>query len=207
MIGTYEEITERMRIVGLLKNDSAIAKALELTPQALSNYKKRGKMPSSLVVKFADIFDCSLDYLFKGIGEVRGIKEEVLGEAPYLEMAAVPATASMQALSMAYNAIGLKFKDIELEPMTEEDIELRDKQLDIWEPPPPVSTMPPKEPSPEVAPDDAGAPPETETVTEESVATEESPKADNVPEVIESSTDTKTDSVPPKSDGSEQVKH
>src|SRR3989304_558413 len=63
-------ITERMLEAGKLKNMSALARALEITPQALSNYKKREEMPTSLVVRFAQIYGLSIDYLITGEGPV-----------------------------------------------------------------------------------------------------------------------------------------
>lgn len=66
----YSEIIERMRWAGKLKNDSAVARVLGVTPQALSNYKKRGEMPTDLVLKFANIYGLSVDWLITGDGEM-----------------------------------------------------------------------------------------------------------------------------------------
>ena len=65
----YSEITDRMKAAGKLKNDSAVARVLGVTPQALSNYKKRGRMPMNLVLKFADLHNLSMDWLLSGEGE------------------------------------------------------------------------------------------------------------------------------------------
>lgn len=67
----YGEIIERMRWAGKLKNDSAVARALSVTPQALSNYKKRSEMPTDLVLRFAGIYGLSVDWLLTGEGEMR----------------------------------------------------------------------------------------------------------------------------------------
>lgn len=64
----YQEIIERMRFAGKLKNDSAVARILGITPQALSNYKKKGELPSGLVVKFANLTGLSIDWLLTGDG-------------------------------------------------------------------------------------------------------------------------------------------
>lgn len=53
---------------GELANSSQLAKVLGITPQALSNYKKRGDIPTSLLFKFADIYDVSVDWLISGSG-------------------------------------------------------------------------------------------------------------------------------------------
>ncbi|MBI5588599.1 MAG: helix-turn-helix domain-containing protein [Deltaproteobacteria bacterium] len=67
---SYAEIIERMRWAGKLKNDSAVARVLGVTPQALSNYKKRGEMPTDLVLRFANIYGLSVDWLISGDGEM-----------------------------------------------------------------------------------------------------------------------------------------
>ncbi len=67
---SYSEIIERMRWAGKLKNDSAVARTLGVTPQALSNYKKRGEMPTDLVLRFANIYGLSVDWLISGDGEM-----------------------------------------------------------------------------------------------------------------------------------------
>lgn len=67
---SYSDIIERMRWAGKLKNDSAVARVLGVTPQALSNYKKRGEMPTDLVLRFANIYGLSVDWLITGDGEM-----------------------------------------------------------------------------------------------------------------------------------------
>jgi hypothetical protein len=66
---SYADITDRMKLAGKLKNDSAIARVLDVTPQALSNYKKRGRMPMNLVLRFATLYSLSMDWLLTGKGE------------------------------------------------------------------------------------------------------------------------------------------
>lgn len=66
----YAYVIEKMKWAGRLKNDSAVARVLEVTPQALSNYKKRGEMPSDLVLAFSDRFGITLDWLLTGAGEI-----------------------------------------------------------------------------------------------------------------------------------------
>ncbi len=66
----YLETIERMRWAGKLKNDSAVARVLGVTPQALSNYKKRGEMPTDLVLRFAEIHGLSVDWLISGKGDM-----------------------------------------------------------------------------------------------------------------------------------------
>ncbi len=67
----YSEVIEKMRWAGKLKNDSAVARKLSVTPQALSNYKKRGEMPSNLVLKFSKMYGLSMDWLITGEGTVQ----------------------------------------------------------------------------------------------------------------------------------------
>jgi len=63
---SYCEVIERMKFHGKLKNDSSVARVLGVTPQALCNYKKKGEMPSKLVIKFAHTYDISVDWLISG---------------------------------------------------------------------------------------------------------------------------------------------
>lgn len=65
----YEGVAERMRSAGKLKNDSRLARALGITPQAISNYKKRGNLPADLLVRFSDLYGVSIDWLITGDGE------------------------------------------------------------------------------------------------------------------------------------------
>lgn len=64
--GTFEGTLERMLAAGKLKNMSALAHALTITPQAISNYKKRGEMPANLIIRFARVYGLSVDYLLSG---------------------------------------------------------------------------------------------------------------------------------------------
>ncbi|MDO8302923.1 MAG: helix-turn-helix domain-containing protein [Sedimentisphaerales bacterium] len=63
---SYCSAIERMKWHGKLKNDSDVARVLGVTPQALSNYKKKGDMPSKLVMKFAHAYKISVDWLISG---------------------------------------------------------------------------------------------------------------------------------------------
>jgi len=82
----YSEVIERMRWVGKHKNNSAVARVLGITPQALSNYKKKDKMPISIVLKYSKLYGLSLDWLITGKGEIFHAKPvsmvEVLEPAP-----------------------------------------------------------------------------------------------------------------------------
>jgi len=65
----YSDVLERMKKSANLKNDSRLARLLDVTPQALSNYKKRGKVPSDLLIKFAQMQGLSVDWLLSGVGD------------------------------------------------------------------------------------------------------------------------------------------
>ena len=69
----FEPVIDRMLHAGRgrYKNMSAVARSLDVTPQALSNYKKHGKIkiPTDLVVKFAEMNNLSVDWLIFGKGE------------------------------------------------------------------------------------------------------------------------------------------
>ncbi len=64
-------IFSRMLTAGGLNNCSCLARALGVTPQAISNYRKRGIFPAALAVKFSERFGVSLDWLLTGEGEPR----------------------------------------------------------------------------------------------------------------------------------------
>ena len=85
-----------MREASSTKNDSGLAKVLDITPQALSNYKKRGQMPASLVIKLAEKYGCSLDWLFKG-GEEEGKEEKKTLE---LKIESLPGDTTLQEFGL-----------------------------------------------------------------------------------------------------------
>ena len=66
----YSKVVGRMKEAGSLKNDSALARKLGVTPQALSNYKKRGRLPAGLIIKFASLYAVSVDWVLTGKGAV-----------------------------------------------------------------------------------------------------------------------------------------
>jgi hypothetical protein len=80
---SYTDVIDRMKWAGRLKNDSAVARALDITPQALSNYKKRGEMPSNLIIEFSERFGISIDWLVTGVGEVYRRAAAAEDGAPY----------------------------------------------------------------------------------------------------------------------------
>lgn len=65
---SYKEVIERLQCAGKLKNGSALARVLGITPQALSNYKRKDILPSGLLIKFADIYGLYIDWLLTGTG-------------------------------------------------------------------------------------------------------------------------------------------
>lgn len=71
MSTNFDSITERMLEAGRLKNFTALAMDLGITPQAVSNYRKRGEFPASLAIRFARKHGVSLDWLFTGSGAPR----------------------------------------------------------------------------------------------------------------------------------------
>jgi len=66
---SFSDIFERMLKVGRFKNGSEMAKALGVTPQAISNYKKKGELSAGFVLKFAGLHNVSVDWLLTGVGE------------------------------------------------------------------------------------------------------------------------------------------
>jgi transcriptional regulator with XRE-family HTH domain len=64
----YEEVIDRIFWATGLRNTSAIATKLGITPQALSNYKKRKLMPLGVVLQIANKYGISMDWLLCGQG-------------------------------------------------------------------------------------------------------------------------------------------
>ncbi|MEE8382194.1 MAG: helix-turn-helix domain-containing protein [Thermodesulfobacteriota bacterium] len=81
----FNGTVERMLLSGNLRNKSAIARKLGITPQAISNYRKRDKLPSDLVIKFAGIYSLSVDWLLTGEG--RMYRPEIKENNPLLSHA------------------------------------------------------------------------------------------------------------------------
>jgi len=57
---------------GGLKNYSELAKTVGLSPQAISNYRKKDEVPPRLIFKFAETYNISLDWLLTGTGDMYG---------------------------------------------------------------------------------------------------------------------------------------
>ncbi len=68
----YTEVIERMKQAAKLGNDSRLARALGVTPQAFSNYRKLGKVSSDMIVKFSEMYGVSVDWLLYGDSEFYG---------------------------------------------------------------------------------------------------------------------------------------
>ncbi len=77
---------ERMKAASGLPNESSIAKALDITPQAMSNFKKTtGEIPADRIIQFAVKFKVSVDWLLTGEGPMHREKQlvpEKVSEAP-----------------------------------------------------------------------------------------------------------------------------
>lgn len=70
MSGNCSDIIERMKWAAGLKNDTAVAGKLGVTPQAISNCRKKGNIPPDHVVRFAELFGLSVDWLLTGRGRM-----------------------------------------------------------------------------------------------------------------------------------------
>jgi len=70
MKSDFSEIMERMLKTGKLRNYSEIARRLGISPQAISNYKRRGEISPGIILKFAKTFGISVDWLLTGEGDV-----------------------------------------------------------------------------------------------------------------------------------------
>jgi transcriptional regulator with XRE-family HTH domain len=68
MSNDYKEVLYRIFFATGLRNTTAIAKKIGVTPQALSNYKKRELMPLGVVLQIAVKYGMSMDWLLSGQG-------------------------------------------------------------------------------------------------------------------------------------------
>ncbi len=64
----YKAVFERMIEAGRFRNATQVARFLGISPQAISNYRKRGELPASMVIKFARRCGVSVDWLLTGKG-------------------------------------------------------------------------------------------------------------------------------------------
>ncbi|MBE9528400.1 MAG: helix-turn-helix domain-containing protein [Proteobacteria bacterium] len=65
----YKKVFERMLKAGKVKNSSEMARILGMTPQAVSNHKKRGELSAGFIMKFAQKCNISVDWLLTGVGD------------------------------------------------------------------------------------------------------------------------------------------
>lgn len=59
----FDTIIKKMLLKGKLKNTSELARVLGVTPQTISNAKKRGSFPAKHILRFSTIYDVSIDWL------------------------------------------------------------------------------------------------------------------------------------------------
>lgn len=67
----YEAILERMLSTIDGRTDSSLARAIGVTPQSISDAKKKGKIPPAWAIALAELNQVSLDWLWFGRGEKR----------------------------------------------------------------------------------------------------------------------------------------
>ena len=72
----YKEIFERLKERMSAKSDADVARGLGVSPQALSTFKKQGKFPSDLLIKYCLVHQLSIDWLLTGEGQMKRGKEE-----------------------------------------------------------------------------------------------------------------------------------
>lgn len=67
-LATLEAVLERVANITGAKNDSALARALSVTPQTVSSWRRRGTIPYEVIAAFAAQRLLSLNYLLLGRG-------------------------------------------------------------------------------------------------------------------------------------------
>lgn len=65
----FQGVVDRMKGIAGIQSDAELARYLEVSPQALNNFKRRGDFPPSLLLKFHDKSNASLDWVAYGSKE------------------------------------------------------------------------------------------------------------------------------------------
>jgi len=100
----YKAVFERMLEAGKFRNATQVAKFLGVSPQAISNYRKRGELPASMIIKFATLCGTSVDWLLTGKGAPdAGIKSSNLSCA--IALIEAPLDALPQAVLTPEEAV------------------------------------------------------------------------------------------------------
>lgn len=71
----FEEVMKRMLEVSRLRRPSELARRLGISPQVISNFKRRGHFSPGFIVRFAETFHVSVDWLMWGEGH-HGVSEK-----------------------------------------------------------------------------------------------------------------------------------
>lgn len=80
----FIETVERMKRATGLRTDTELARALDVTPGAISNFRKRGEIPTDLVISLSVKFKLSVDWLLTGEGEMKRESPLMVAEARVL---------------------------------------------------------------------------------------------------------------------------
>lgn len=78
----FFQILDRMLTAGRLKSASELARVVGVTPQAITNYKKKGEISARMILRFAEIYGVSVDWLITGEGEMYKSYGVASGEGP-----------------------------------------------------------------------------------------------------------------------------
>jgi Bacteriophage CI repressor helix-turn-helix domain. len=69
-------LLSRMQQATNTSNDSSLAQALELSPQSVSDARRKNKVPPAWAINIAKKYQVSLDWLFFGIGTMEIMEAE-----------------------------------------------------------------------------------------------------------------------------------
>jgi hypothetical protein len=65
----FEEVTKRLLYACDIKNQSSLARKLDVTPQVVSMWKAKNKIPFKQILILANLYGLSIDWVLSGRGE------------------------------------------------------------------------------------------------------------------------------------------
>lgn len=114
------EIIARLKQITATSSDSALSERLGVSPQTLSSWKGRERMPYSICIDLAEQHGISLDWLLTGFGAVQ--RASAQSTATHTAEAAGPAEQRMLTI---FRTLGVGDQQL-IEHLAQERLRIRD---------------------------------------------------------------------------------